>query len=403
MPNQSFSRPVLISTILLLTILACGGQAAVPPIPTEVIIGQPVETATAPPPSPSPTPTLTRPAVAPAFTWQKFTAEALGFSVLLPQTPTETNQIMTAAGQETEMTLYSVAGLSEAGTPYTYLVGHMAFPETIRDATDQQIEQLLDETQAGLLANLQGQIVEQRTAPLEAYPGREIEIKGDQFRMIYRFILAETDLYQIAARIEPGASFSADDERFLNSFRLLGRSLAGPSTPAPESAANASQPLPAVPQWEPFNSETGQFSILFPTPPEEIAQPIPGQAAELRVFSAPDNDTETLYMVLYNELPPIFTEADETLVQQALDQGRDGGLQNVDGTLVSEESVSLDGYPGRAIAFTMSEGQVPGGGQGAAHFYLIEDRFFQLLVIGQGDALPREDVAQFFASFEVIE
>lgn len=185
-------------------------------------------------------------------------------------------------------------------------------------------------------------------------------------------------------------------------------SLQGPSTaPAGTLASLTDTPVPAAatagPTWQTFSSDEGAFSVLMPETPDEQIQTAPSQAGpfELHVFTATDETSNSVYMVTYNDYPQVVLQ--DTDIETVLDNGRDGGLANMQAQLVSEQSISLDGYPGRHIVFAIPDTRIPGGGAGVSRLYLVRHRFYQLLALGpKGQAAPA-DAEQFLNSFRLLE
>lgn len=391
-------------TFLLLMILACGGQPGLPQSDSQqVIIGVPVNT---------PTSTLTTPSLptpAPAALWQEFTSEALGFAVLLPGSPTQRTRPFNVVGANSQMTLYSVTGRTEAGKSYTYLVGQVTFPPLVRSANQIQIEQLLNNAQNDVISNLEANLVDERAFVLAGYPGREIELETDQLRIIYRFLLADASLYHIAANIHKATDFSTDDYKFLDSFTLLETpiSLAEPVTNNPTATPQPTEALPptsleTVVPWQSFSPSAGDFSALLPAVPEEVVHPLPDNVGELRIFTTLDELSGTMYLIMYSDLPnDLFDQANAADIERMLDQGRDSGLANVEGMLISEKSITLEDHPGRQIIFEMPDSRIPGGGRGVAQFYLVDNRLYQLMIMGSKDRLVAGDIARFLDSFQL--
>ena len=85
-----------------------------------------------------------------------------------------------------------------------------------------------------------------------------------------------------------------------------------------------------------------------------------------------------------------------------------GSIKNVDGRLVHEQEITLNGYPGREFT---AEGtgkgsaatQLPIGGLLHARFYVVDNRMYQVMVIGTKDSLPQADIDKFFSSFQLIK
>lgn len=148
---------------------------------------------------------------------------------------------------------------------------------------------------------------------------------------------------------------------------------------------------------EAFSSEAGQFSIETPAPFEETQQSVetPVGPIEIRTYTA--ETEETAYVVAYSDYPPEMVN--ETDPQMLLNSSRDGAVTNLGGTLVSEEEIELDGYPGRSLVISANTQN-----QAAtinSRIYLVDNRLYQILVVapeGGEDAAVSE---QFLSSFDL--
>jgi hypothetical protein len=80
-------------------------------------------------------------------------------------------------------------------------------------------------------------------------------------------------------------------------------------------------------------------------------------------------------------------------IEKVFDGTRNGSLKGVHGTLLSEQNVTLDGYPGRRFRST---------GIGNAfldeEMYFIGQRFY-LITITTATKNPNKDINKIFASF----
>src|SRR5207248_9052641 len=72
--------------------------------------------------------------------------------------------------------------------------------------------------------------------------------------------------------------------------------------------------------------------------PQESASAIGGKLTQ---YMAQATDSDSMYFIGYFDIPP------DTVY--SLDKGRDGIINAVKGTLLSEEAVSLEGHPGREL------------------------------------------------------
>jgi len=98
-------------------------------------------------------------------------------------------------------------------------------------------------------------------------------------------------------------------------------------------------------EWVKYDSKEGRYSVLIPEKPELTSQEGTVPTGEkVTQYMAKVADSNSLYSVGYFDLLPNKT--------YSLDKGRDGMVSAVNGTLVSEDAISLGGYAGRELKVT---------------------------------------------------
>jgi hypothetical protein len=108
---------------------------------------------------------------------------------------------------------------------------------------------------------------------------------------------------------------------------------------------------------------------------------------------------ELSYMVAYSDYPSNLVRYAD--VDEMLDGARDGAVDNVDGTLVGERKIRLQGYPGRElwIEATMAGKQ----GLAQARIYMVGSRLYQIIAGGLKDSFPAGDAERFLNSFLLVQ
>jgi hypothetical protein len=106
------------------------------------------------------------------------------------------------------------------------------------------------------------------------------------------------------------------------------------------ASAFGAQQAPA--DWLKYSSPEGRYNVLFPAQPKLSAQDGTGATGEkFKQYIASANDDLSVYMIGYFDYTPPMTFS--------FDEGRNGMLKAVNGTLVSESAISLGGRPGREL------------------------------------------------------
>ena len=155
----------------------------------------------------------------------------------------------------------------------------------------------------------------------------------------------------------------------------------------------SSTTAPAV--WQEFSSTEGNFAILMPgTPSYEkknsttVLGPI-----DMHMFTL-NIKRDAAYLIMYSDYPEIVTRAKP---DDLLDGGRDGALANTKGRLISEQNMSLDGFPGREIVI-----EVPGKGLMKLRAFMVRRRLFQIIAVGTKEMVEHEDAGRYLTSFRLL-
>lgn len=149
-------------------------------------------------------------------------------------------------------------------------------------------------------------------------------------------------------------------------------------------------PFPASAQeWQRFTSEEGRFSVDLPAPPsisQRTRDTIVGTIVENSFVVKIDDNTG--YQVEYQDLPGIavFFAGRGGIINRALR----AFLENVKGVEESDETITVDGHPGKRMAYT-----VGGKGSGVIVMFMVGNRLYVLNASGK-------DADRFFQSVRVI-
>lgn len=168
-----------------------------------------------------------------------------------------------------------------------------------------------------------------------------------------------------------------------------------PLTPPKEVDAAAVEKLlnPDPPTWSEFRSDEGRFSVLMPQKPvsQKATTETPQGRFEQHIFLA--THMPFVCMVAYGDLPKTLLASNN--VDGLFDEIRDLFVKQVSGKLASQNSLSLDGHPGRDIKVHMLEGEL------RLRLFMVGDRLYQLSIIMAGKS-EEEALNKFFASFKLI-
>ncbi len=146
------------------------------------------------------------------------------------------------------------------------------------------------------------------------------------------------------------------------------------SSPPPSAAPAGADQRPG--EQKEFSSERGRFAILFPGTPEEGQYT---QSGPLDSWQYTFADDWANYDVAYNDYD-IDLEKDAEKRNYVLNGMRDAGVSKLDGRLLSEAEVSLDGHPGRALKVSIPDGSII-----RVRMYVVGRRFYQVAVVTLGE------------------
>lgn len=148
--------------------------------------------------------------------------------------------------------------------------------------------------------------------------------------------------------------------------------------------------------WFEFSSTEGRFSIEFPETPQEGTIPIETTVGTIELHTASFQAEDIAYMAAYADYPEALVEMSSAEVM--LDGAAAGAPRNVGGQLVDQQTITLDGHPGRALTIDVGAE----GGRAEARFYMVGTRLYQIVVIGlQAQALDSR-AARFLDSFHLL-
>jgi hypothetical protein len=149
-------------------------------------------------------------------------------------------------------------------------------------------------------------------------------------------------------------------------------------------------------QWQEFTPPDRRFHILLPGQPEAQSHnvPTPFGTSVLSLHAVQIRGNE--YAVAYSDLPPALVR--QTPVDVYLNGVRDGMIQTHQGKLTAERNVMLGPHAGRHFTFEMSKPK----GKGAARIFRIQNRLYELIVVGRWLNPESKDVQKFFDSFALV-
>ena len=154
--------------------------------------------------------------------------------------------------------------------------------------------------------------------------------------------------------------------------------------------------------WEKFKAEDLQFVAYYPGEPKRSVQKIPTAVGELDMhmimYSPTSGDDNAVYSVIRSDYPEDqFKNADAAYNDTVLTGAVNGAVSNVKGTLIFDNRVKFNGYPGRSIKIKMQGGFI------YINAYLVENTMFITQVICLANKDKNTSIRRFMDSFEIIK
>jgi len=165
-----------------------------------------------------------------------------------------------------------------------------------------------------------------------------------------------------------------------------------------------------VDEWIKYTSPEGRYSILLPAQPKvstQEADTADGQKFPQYLASVLEPGDVVFLVGYFDSVPGTVFSADAA---------RDGMVRQVNGTLISETTISLDGHPGRELKVSATPA-TPQPAQGAkpaaaaeyvlrARFYEADKRIYVLQLIFpkslESDVMAAK-AAKYFDSFQLVK
>lgn len=143
--------------------------------------------------------------------------------------------------------------------------------------------------------------------------------------------------------------------------------------------------------WSVFSSTVGRFRILVPSKPEESGETSDSPYGPYTTHLFTSKTANAIYVFGWVDYDPKFNFNRRA----EINANRDNFLKGVNGKLLSEHDITLDGYTG--IEFTAESAQA----FFKSRVYIVGRRPYQLIVATPKGKTDDEGIKKFFSSFEM--
>lgn len=148
-----------------------------------------------------------------------------------------------------------------------------------------------------------------------------------------------------------------------------------------------------------YRSEAGNFSVQTPYTLKESSESLDTQVGEIEIHSFLGERGNESVSVGYTDYPAELVRVSDP--ERILDGSRDGAVENVNGELVSETRISLDGYPGRELTISIiaeNKQEIVLRGR----VFLVENRLYQIMAVVPKGKENGKHIEDFLQSFTLL-
>ncbi|HSZ72288.1 MAG TPA: hypothetical protein VK750_06390 [Cytophagaceae bacterium] len=157
-------------------------------------------------------------------------------------------------------------------------------------------------------------------------------------------------------------------------------------------------------KWVLVHSKKYNYKIEFPKKPKEQTQSLDSELGKLQlnmfVYDASEvkGEDNLYYLCNCTEYPgTAVSSANKEALEGFYRGGIDGAVKNVKGKLLTEKTITIDGYEGREATIDYQEGLAVI----TMRMLLVENRMYLVQTITETSKLPNESVSKFMESFQL--
>lgn len=155
-------------------------------------------------------------------------------------------------------------------------------------------------------------------------------------------------------------------------------------------------------EWEKYKSQDLAFIAYFPGTPERTVQKLDTALGELDMHmvsygSEGMSMDNAYYGIIRSDYPEEqFANLSKEEIKSVLDGAVNGAVTNVNGTLIADETINLNGYPGRKIRIKVE------GGILFMNTYLVKNTMYVTQVISEDGKEYPDKTNKFMNAFDIL-
>ena len=154
-----------------------------------------------------------------------------------------------------------------------------------------------------------------------------------------------------------------------------------------------------APKPQEFKSEAGRFSVMAPVVLKETTQTQETAAGKVVCHLYLGNLGGLGYGVAYSDYPEEGVRKSDP--EKILDGGRNGAVSNVNGKLVIETKIALEGNPGRELVIDAKDAS-QGDLTIKARLFLVGNRLYVVMAAAKKGQVGFKEMDQFLQSFKLL-
>jgi hypothetical protein len=149
-------------------------------------------------------------------------------------------------------------------------------------------------------------------------------------------------------------------------------------------------------KYEQFKSVEGSFSVLFPNKVSETKETVNTAAGPILMHQFESKAKYHEFIVVYSDYPEGILKVSNS--DKILNGARDGSIKNIQGTLLSETFITLNGYPGRELRIEGPQKIIL-----ESRIILANQRLYQIIAVCQPEHSFDSIVSKVLKSLEITK
>ncbi len=147
--------------------------------------------------------------------------------------------------------------------------------------------------------------------------------------------------------------------------------------------------------WVVVQPADSSFSVEMPGKPQEQKKVVDSEIGKLDVFLYIYEQANSGYIVSYNDYPESAMNSN-VVPDSVYNNAARSALASTRGTLISKNKITYRGHPGIELKYS-----IPGNVLVRSRYFLVNNRLYQLMAIGNEETLYNSFSEWFFNSFKI--